>query len=686
MGKKWTELFLLIMVLASFVSCNQSEFLNNSEKDWLKNHPNLTIGISPNEPPYQFVNEKGEVCGVFVDFLNIIEQRLDYKFKKVYNSDFSKLLNEIEERKLDVLLEVQNTKDRLDFMDFTPPLLSHSHVIITKKSENSIASLDDLTGKNVVVVNNYAVHEYLIQNQPDLELTPLSDYIECLRSVSMGNSNAFVCQQAVATYFIEKEGISNLKIVGSIDYVNHLSIGVRKDYSILSTILTKAVNSISDNQKHSTVNKWLSIKIIPFYLTTRFWIFTAIVVAYILMLVVIFFFILKKKVRQKTKELEDERNKAKKSDQLKTTFLANISHEFRTPINGLLGFTSLLRDKDISEEDKQEYLDVIEKSGRHLLGIINDLIDLSKIETGLVDVIPSSVNVNDQIDYFYSFFKPQIAEKGIQIFFKKTLTTNESIIIADPEKLNAVLFNLLKNAVKYTQKGSIEFGYEKKGDFLEFYVKDTGIGIPFMRQKAIFDRFVQADVLDKNALLGLGLGLSITKTYVEMLGGKIWVNSKEFVGSTFYFTIPYVTADKDKEMVFESNKMDDSFSKNKQFKILIAEDEEDVSQYLIAITQSISREILLANNGLEAIDICRRNPDIDFILMDIKMPDMNGYEAVAHIREFNKSVIIIAQTAFALDGDKEKALLAGCNDYITKPILKETLFEVIGKFFGYPQG
>jgi len=381
------------------------------------------------------------------------------------------------------------------------------------------------------------------------------------------------------------------------------------------------------------------------------------------------------------KELIQAKEKAEESDRLKSSFLANLSHEIRTPMNGIMGFANLLKEPRLTGDEKQEFIKIIEKSGARMLNIINDLVDISKIESGHFVVSKSQTNINEQINYLYSFYKPEAGNKGLKFFMNTTLRPNDVKINTDGEKVYKILTNLLKNAIKYTNSGSIELGCEKKGTFLEFYVKDTGIGIAKDRQAAIFNRFVQADISDKNALQGAGLGLSIAKAYTEMLGGKIWVESEEGHGSVFYFTLPCNTEAEIKPSVNKSipaSKMGGPINK---LKILIAEDE-STSDLLITLTlKELSRGILHAHTGFEAVETCRNNPDIDLVLMDIKMPEMDGYDATMHIREFNKDVIIIAQTAYALWGDREKAIEAGCNEYIAKPFSKDELLSILNVFF-----
>jgi len=384
---------------------------------------------------------------------------------------------------------------------------------------------------------------------------------------------------------------------------------------------------------------------------------------------------------QTIQELIQAKEHAEESDRLKSAFLANMSHEIRTPMNGILGFSELLKEPGLNGEKQQEYIRIIEKSGARMLNIINDIVDISKIEANLMNVDIKDSNINEKIEFIYIFFKPQIEEKGMQFHFKNALPTKEATIRTDNEKVYSILTNLVKNAIKYSKEGAIKFGYIKKGEFLEFYVKDTGIGIPKARQSAIFERFIQADITNQMARQGAGLGLSISKAYVEMLGGKIWVESEEGNGSTFYFTLPYNAEPKEKNVVGNIVPAEEDKIQIKNLKILIAEDDE-ISEMLITIdVEKFSKEILKARNGFEAVEVCRNNPDTDLILMDIQMPVMNGHEATRQIRQFNKDVVIIAQTAFGLSGDREKAIEAGCNDFISKPINKDELLALIQKYF-----
>jgi hypothetical protein len=293
-------------------------------------------------------------------------------------------------------------------------------------------------------------------------------------------------------------------------------------------------------------------------------------------------------------------------------------------------------------------------------------------------------NINEQIEYIYTFFKPEVEAKGIRLLFKTTLPAKEATIKTDREKVYAILTNLVKNATKYTKEGSIEFGYDLVEtrhalSLLRFYVKDTGIGIPTDRLEAIFERFIQADISDKMARQGAGLGLAITKSFVEMLGGEIWVESEEGIGSTFYFTLPYSHEPEEKAIVKTLASAEELSKATKTLKILIAEDDVASEILITAMVDFFGKEILKARTGLETVEVCRNNPDIDLVLMDIRMPDMGGYEATRQIRQFNKDVVIIAQTAYGLSGDREKAIDAGCNDYIAKPINKVELRALIQK-------
>jgi hypothetical protein len=353
-------------------------------------------------------------------------------------------------------------------------------------------------------------------------------------------------------------------------------------------------------------------------------------------------------------------------------------------MNGILGFAELLKEPGLTGEEQQNYIKIIERSGARMLNIINDIIDISKIESRLMELNIKDTNINEQIEFIYTFFKPEVEAKGMQLSFKNSLPTKEAIIKTDREKIYAILTNLVKNAIKYSNKGIIELGYEfkaKSGAHLKFFVKDTGIGIPQERQKTIFHRFVQVDIGDNRAYQGAGLGLSISEAYVEMLGGKIWVESEQGKGSKFYFTIPYNTVPKEIITIKNVNSLHEEENQIKNLKILIAEDDETSEMLLKQATKMYGKEILIARTGVEVVEACRNNPDIDLIIMDIQMPEMNGHEAARQIRQFNKTVVIIAQTAYAIMGDREIALEAGCNDYISKPINQASLRELIKKYF-----
>jgi len=377
-------------------------------------------------------------------------------------------------------------------------------------------------------------------------------------------------------------------------------------------------------------------------------------------------------------DLINAKEKAEESDRLKTAFLTNMSHEIRTPMNGILGFAGLLKEPKLSDEEQENFINIIEKSGQRMLETINDLIDISKIESKLVNITCSVFNINAQIDYLYVFFKPEAERKGLQFTHFKTFSNEKATLYSDKEKFNAIFMNLIKNAIKYTNEGSIEFGYRLINDSVQFYVKDTGIGIAKNRQVAIFDRFVQADLSNSRPYEGSGLGLSIAKAYVEMLGGKIWIESEEGKGSQFFFTVAFKEAIKE-ETKPHTIKVQPLNTEEilANLNVLIVEDDEISRIYLFTMLKGKCKNIYYAGNGEEAVQIHSAKNDIDLILMDIKLPVMDGYSATAKIRETDKKVLIIAQTAYAMEGDREKALSVGCDDYISKPLSKKKLLLLI---------
>ena len=364
------------------------------------------------------------------------------------------------------------------------------------------------------------------------------------------------------------------------------------------------------------------------------------------------------------------KEKAEESNRLKTAFINNMSHEIRTPLNGINGFLELLQNIDYDAVYKQDYIDIVNISSKRLINTISDIMVISEIEAGYIDVFIEDVYVNKMLVELYDSFSIEAKDKGFKLIQTPSLSDDEALILTDKYKLNRILSNLVKNAIKFTQKGVVAFGYELITDTLKFYVKDTGVGIAENRQQAIFNRFEQADIDDTRAFEGSGLGLTIAKSYVEMLGGKIWFKSEEGIGTEFMFTIPYKT----KSQKPTANSQQGNL---KALSVLIVEDEKISNQLFEMIFKDTFKQTIYVKTGQQAIDVCKDNQKIDLILMDIKMPLMDGYVATREIRKFNKEIIIIAQTAYGLARYRGEAIKAGCNDYISKPINKNKLFEMI---------
>lgn len=384
-------------------------------------------------------------------------------------------------------------------------------------------------------------------------------------------------------------------------------------------------------------------------------------------------------VKQKI-ELKIAKEYAVKSDRLKSEFLCNMSHEIRTPMNGIIGFSHIINERNLSEEERKCYTNIIVNSSEQLLRIIDDILEISSLETKQVKVQKIKTNINTLLSELVALFNLKAKEKSIGIQLVNELEECNCMVMIDHTKLLKILGNLFENALKFTDKGFIEVGCKVQNNTLLFHVRDTGIGIEKNKIGTIFTRFSQADETIKYHYGGLGLGLAIASENVELLGGEIHVESTPGVGSTFYFTVPYEPLPSIHLNSFKP--IEQLYLQSSEKTILVAEDENSNFIFLQALIQKLNPDfnIVRAHDGQEAVEKCLTDQHIDLVLMDIKMPVKDGYEATRIIKEFRPGLPIIAQTAYSTSEAKSKAIAAGCDDYLSKPIHVASLRAILTKF------
>lgn len=385
------------------------------------------------------------------------------------------------------------------------------------------------------------------------------------------------------------------------------------------------------------------------------------------------------KQAQTQQVIEKAKNKAEQSDKLKTLFLTNLSHEIRTPLNSIIGFSDLLTDPDLTDDQREEFTELISKSGVSLLTLVDDIIDLSKIEAEQITLNKSKFDINRMIidlQDSININRDPVQKRAVNLEYY--IPANEELpfhINNDEFRIRQILTNLIKSALKHTSKGEVKFGYRIENNKLTFFVKDTGLAVPIELQDSVFERYEKSSSFEQFS--GSGLILSISKKLVTLIGGDIDFKTNEMEGSEFFFSLPIEANTQNYTEDIQTHSASYDWS---NMEILIAEDEPNNCMFLQESLKGTGAKLIWATDGLEAVNHVKANPNINLVLMDIKMPNMDGYEATRQIKQFRSSLPIIAQTAYAMSDERNLSLLAGCDEYLTKPIRPKNLLKKINQF------
>jgi two-component system, NarL family, sensor histidine kinase EvgS len=583
------------------------------------------------------------------------------------------------ERRVDMWSSAAPTIQRLEYMNFTKPYIKLPAVIIVKKDNEKLQTLDTMEGKKIAITSGYAVYDFITESHPELEVEEVPNVLTGLRMVSLGLVDAMIENIAVAALFMEQDGITNLRVGGKSGFAYNLAFASRKDLPILNSILEKGLARITQEEIQDIYKKWMPQEEETWVTVKNLlvWVLASLLI-FAVGSTVIWSLSLNKEIKQRTLELIGAKEEAEAASRAKSDFLSSMSHELRTPLNAVLGYTDLLRGMFFGQlnEKQLSYVSQISESGKHLLALINDLLDMTKIEAGKMHLQLESFPPQELFNASLQLMKPKFQEKQLEV--KSTVDSALENMTGDLRKCKQIMLNLLSNAAKYTpEKGQIEVMASKQNDHVRITVSDTGIGISKEDQVRIFSEFEQVNRVRDEALGGTGIGLALTRRLVELHGGEIGVES-DSKGTTFWFSLPLkMLHPKDKNK--KSNQPAPLASNSRR--ILVVEDNEVNLSMLLDMLHIHNHQVIVARNGEEAIDLAVAN-DPELILMDIRMPVMDGLEATRRLRKLKKfsKLPIIALTASVGDESREKCLDAGCSEHLAKPIESKELFEAMGKY------
>jgi signal transduction histidine kinase/CheY-like chemotaxis protein/HPt (histidine-containing phosphotransfer) domain-containing protein len=520
--------------------------LTEEERIWLNTHKTLRLGLDSAWRPIEYLNESGEHSGMSSDFMKVLADRLDLEMVPVMGLEWAEVLDNMKEKKLDIMSAVNSSPVREQYMNFTSPYLSFPHVIINLNDSIYIQEIEDLYGKRVVVERGFISQQYLTQDHPQIHLVLAENTLEALKMTSLGEVDAYVGSLPSASYLISEYGISNLKVAAPTQYTSELSIGVRKDWPQLIGILQKALDSIGIEEKNQIRQRWMAVRYAERIDYTLLW-QVLVGAAVLLILTMIWATQIKrrnKELQERTRELQISNVRAKAAAVSKADFLAAMSHEIRTPMNGVIGMVDLLRQTKLDDDQKQ-MLQTVNDSGQSLLTIINDILDFSKIEAGKLDLESIPVSLTDVVEGSAQTIAVNATKKGLRLI---TYVDPElpQFVTGDPVRIRQIIINLGGNAIKFTEEGTVVIRAERVGDnnddnkiTIRFSVIDQGIGISEEGQDKLFQAFSQADSSTTRQFGGTGLGLTISKRLTELMDGEIGVKSQLGEGSEFYVILPF---------------------------------------------------------------------------------------------------------------------------------------------------
>ncbi len=499
-------------------------------------------------------------------------------------------------------------------------------------------------------------------------------------TINSGKFDAFIGPRALVNYFIKKEKLENLILTDTIAEKYTPSFATIKQNAQLTSIIAKSLNNISSSEKKAIIDNWLFNQIVPFYEKSNFWIFISSGILGLLFIITVLSLYLKDNIKKRTQELFSAKVEAEESNNFKTILIQNISHEIRTPMNGIIGFSELIKSNDLTNEDRNKYLDIISKSTKDLENSINSILDISQLETKQMTVQSEFVNLSDLLKELHTQFLPLATIKNLRFEVATNLEKENLILKTDRKKLSKILSYIIDNAIKFTKTGFVKISYTVTNKNLVITIQDSGIGIDISEKEFIFNSFSQSEKAISKNYGGLGLGLYFAKKYSILLNGQISFTSINNSGSTFdlHFSNIITTNDTHNNIVKLSTKS----TTNNKYDVLVAEDG-DINflliQKMLSKNTKYQFNITRAEDGQKTLDLYMKN-HYDLILMDIKMPKIDGYEATKALKKINPDLLIIAQTAFSRDEDIKKAYDAGCDDFLAKPLDSLKLNLVLDKY------